>query len=405
MPVIEAFIRTWGRRKVAREDNYPAGESTASAASLGTTGPIAAIRRSPLAPWGEMARARGSARKRLITRTFAQRQPPTNRNQSTTALKCATLPLIALLLAAATAHAETPAPTPKSSQQPTSPQALLELGKRYQYGVGAPQDLDRAIQLFCQAADLGNTDAAYQLGWIYSTGRAGKVDEILAAQWFRAAAAKNERAKEHMHRLGADNIALPAGTACVMREAMVARAIPRTTKATETASAKNAPSPAIAVHEVGRRDIEALIRTLAPSYRLDPELVLAMVEVESNFNPRAVSSKNAQGLMQLVPETAQRFGVHNVWDPVDNLRGGMSYMRWLLDYFNGDLTLALAGYNAGEKAVDRYGGIPPFAETQNYVEQVTGKLGAKTKAAGPVFRSAPAPRVGTSDIQVGDSSS
>ena len=309
-------------------------------------------------------------------------------------------PLALLLLFAASAiYAETTPPQPKSPAQAASPQALLELGKRYQYGIGAPQNLDRAIQLFCQAADLGYADAAYQLGWIYSTGRAGKVDEILAAQWFKAAAtAKNERANEQIRRLGAESVELPQGTECVMREAMVARTIPRPANGTETASTKPAATPAVVVREVGKRDIEALIRTLAPSYRLDPELVLAMVAVESNFNPSAKSSKNAQGLMQLIPETAERFGVHNVWDPVDNLRGGMSYMRWLLDYFKGDLTLALAGYNAGEKAVDRYGGIPPYAETQSYVKQVTRKLGPKVQTA-PVIRSAPTPRRGISGLQ------
>ena len=225
------------------------------------------------------------------------------------------------------------------------------------------------------------------------------MDEILAAQWFKAAAAaKNERANEQLGRLGAENAEIPQGTECVMREAMVARTIPRPANGTETASTKPAATPAVVVREVGKRDIEALIRTLAPSYRLDPELVLAMVAVESNFNPSAKSSKNAQGLMQLIPETAERFGVHNVWDPVDNLRGGMSYMRWLLDYFKGDLTLALAGYNAGEKAVDRHGGIPPYAETKNYVKQVTAKFGSKAKA-GPVIRSAPTARRRTFDLQ------
>ncbi len=108
--------------------------------------------------------------------------------------------------------------------------------------------------------------------------------------------------------------------------------------------------------------------------------------------------------MQLIPETAERFGVHNVWDPVDNLRGGMSYMRWLLDYFKGDLTLALAGYNAGEKAVDRHGGIPPYAETKNYVKQVTAKFGSKAKT-GPVIRSVPTVGRGISDLQTDNSPS
>ncbi len=102
--------------------------------------------------------------------------------------------------------------------------------------------------------------------------------------------------------------------------------------------------------------------------------MLAVVQVESNFDPNARSPKNAQGLMQLIPETAERFGVGDVWDPEQNLRGGMAYLRWLLDNFDGDVKLALAGYNAGEGAVQRHGGIPPFAETQDYVQRISGML-------------------------------
>jgi soluble lytic murein transglycosylase-like protein len=117
-----------------------------------------------------------------------------------------------------------------------------------------------------------------------------------------------------------------------------------------------------------------MVRTLAPEFRLDPALVLAVVQVESNFNANAQSPKNAQGLMQLIPETAERFGVRDVWDPEENLRGGMAYLRWLLDHFKGDVKLALAGYNAGEGAVQRHQGVPPFAETQDYVRRITGLI-------------------------------
>ena len=117
-----------------------------------------------------------------------------------------------------------------------------------------------------------------------------------------------------------------------------------------------------------------LVRALAPEFGLDPQLVMAVVQVESNFDPEARSPKNAQGLMQLIPETAKRFGVEDVWDPEQNLRGGMLYLRWLLDNFKGDTKLALAGYNAGEGAVQLHGGIPPFEETRDYVRRVTDLL-------------------------------
>jgi soluble lytic murein transglycosylase-like protein len=118
-----------------------------------------------------------------------------------------------------------------------------------------------------------------------------------------------------------------------------------------------------------------LVRELAPEYRLEPNLVLAVVEAESDFNPAALSVADARGLMQLLPQTADRFGVTNIWDPEENLRGGMAYLRWLLDYFDGDIELALAGYHAGEQAVVRHGGIPPYDETRAYVDRIAARLG------------------------------
>jgi len=114
---------------------------------------------------------------------------------------------------------------------------------------------------------------------------------------------------------------------------------------------------------------------------LDPALLAAVAKVESNFDPFAVSSKGACGLLQLLPETAERFGVGDVFDAGENARGGARYLRWLLDRFDGNVELALAGYNAGEGAVDRHGGIPPYRETRSYVARVLGRAG----------RAAPAP--------------
>jgi len=127
----------------------------------------------------------------------------------------------------------------------------------------------------------------------------------------------------------------------------------------------------------GQKQITSLVHKLAPQYALDPKLVLAVIETESNFNPKALSPKKAQGLMQLIPDTAQRFGVTDPWNPEQNLHGGMAYLRWLLDHFDGNVKLALAGYNAGEKAVERHGGIPPYAETQSYVTRILERVGAK----------------------------
>jgi soluble lytic murein transglycosylase-like protein len=126
-----------------------------------------------------------------------------------------------------------------------------------------------------------------------------------------------------------------------------------------------------------------LVRTLAPKYDVSPRLALAIVAVESNFEPYARSPKDARGLMQLIPGTAARFSVKNAYDPADNVRGGLSYLRWLLAYYRGEVELAAAAYNAGEGAVDRHRGVPPYAETRDYVKKIRRLYGAEAHPYNP----------------------
>lgn len=112
------------------------------------------------------------------------------------------------------------------------------------------------------------------------------------------------------------------------------------------------------------------ITAAAREFGVEESIVRAVIHAESAYNPLALSRAGAQGLMQLMPDTARRFGVSDTYDATQNIRGGVHYLSWLLKRFNGDLTLAAAGYNAGEGAVDRYGGVPPYSETQRYVKRV-----------------------------------
>ena len=131
-----------------------------------------------------------------------------------------------------------------------------------------------------------------------------------------------------------------------------------------------------------REQFEPLVREYAARHALRPDLVRAVIQVESGFNPRARSPKGAMGLMQLMPDTARELGVLDPYDPAENIRGGTKYLRQLLDRFDGDEELALAAYNAGPGAVDRYGRqIPPYRETRDYVRKV-GSVDGRT-AAGP----------------------
>ncbi len=122
------------------------------------------------------------------------------------------------------------------------------------------------------------------------------------------------------------------------------------------------------------------ISRAAKQYGVDEAVVRAIIHAESAFNPNALSRVGAQGLMQLMPATAQRFGVGNPFDAGQNIQGGVQYLAWLLKRFNGDLTLAAAGYNAGEGAVDKYKGVPPYSETQRYVQRV-GVLAARYRSS------------------------
>ena len=125
----------------------------------------------------------------------------------------------------------------------------------------------------------------------------------------------------------------------------------------------------------GDHDLDLIIFRAGKEYGVDPRLLHSVIWQESKYKVKARSHANAQGLMQMIPATARRFGCADVHDPAANVQAGTRYLRFLLKRFNGNVSLALAGYNAGEGAVDKYDGVPPYNETQNYVRIITGRYG------------------------------
>lgn len=172
-----------------------------------------------------------------------------------------------------------------------------------------------------------------------------------------------------------------AGTpfAAMVQSALAGQGIAPVAEATgidagASAAATNAPAM------VPPQEIDKLVNANAATWNVDPNLIKAIIANESGFNANATSGVGAQGLMQLMPGTASGLGVSNAYDPAQNVWGGSKYIKGLLDRFNGDTRLAIAAYNAGPGAVEKYGGVPPYAETQNYVQNVLASY-EKYKAA------------------------
>lgn len=232
----------------------------------------------------------------------------------------------------------------------------------YEHGEGIERDQAMARKYYCEAARLGDSEALFSLGWMYANGRGIERDDGQAAYLFRTAA---QSGHEHARRMAAHL----AGQEGVEPECLRQNAIQEVSQDAPVSVERDPLIPKKILELVGR---------LAPEYSVQPRLALAVMKAESGFDPKAVSPKSAQGLMQLVPDTAKRFNVRNPFDPEQNIRGGLAYLRWLLTYFRGHVPFVLAGYNAGEGAVDRYRGVPPYLETRNYVKRVLALYGKES---------------------------
>lgn len=240
---------------------------------------------------------------------------------------------------------------------------LVEMAFKFKNIQGSARDYAEVAEKYCSAAQAGDADAQYALGWMYANGRGVPVDHSIAAQLYTKAAEQNHaRAIESLAELPgtASKSALPA---CMFPKPPVI-----TVTKNEIEQKTISDKTAALFYSQGR--ILKLVDKLAPRYMIDTNLAMAFIAVESGFNAQATSPKNAQGLMQLIPETAERFGVKNAYKAEENIKGGLAYLQWLLAYFKGDVELVAAAYNSGERAVDKYKGVPPYAETRIYVKKI-----------------------------------
>lgn len=259
---------------------------------------------------------------------------------------------------------------PEWSDEPPVMSRLLEQAYAAQQGLRLTQAADH----YCRAARLGSVDAQYRLGRLFMESPETEQQAQGRASVALAAQRGHERALQVLERLLDD----PHWRDLPPRDVPSCQL---TGAASELVQRPLEPEiPEAVPHEVVERYVLALpldkrrhaqlIQRLALRFEVDPRLALAIARAESNFDANAVSPKNAQGLMQLIPDTAERFGVRNIRDPEQNVRGGLAYLRWLLSRFDHNVALASAAYNAGEGAVDRHGGVPPYRETQDYVQRI-----------------------------------
>ncbi|WP_293934835.1 transglycosylase SLT domain-containing protein [Iodobacter sp.] len=241
------------------------------------------------------------------------------------------------------------APVPNMGEAPVWVDSLAAAAKL------EPIDAWEAAALYCAAARNGSTEAQYMLGMLYAFGEGVPENRKMAATLFSSAAGQGHvRAQMMLEtiRLGASQLP-PCILADVKPEKM-----------------PEIVQPALPTLSANQQKIARIVRQIALWHDVDPNFALSIARVESQLNPQALSLKSAQGVMQLIPETAERFNVRDAFNASQNIKGGVRYLRWLLDRYQGNVKLVAASYNAGEKAVDRYHGVPPYPETQQYVAKV-----------------------------------
>ena len=253
--------------------------------------------------------------------------------------------------------------------EPPRVMAALEQGNAAERGKGIRKNYALAIALYCDAGTMGSPEGFFRIGRILATGPSYLRNKRKANAYLALASRLGHRDAIKHYDNSAGNA--DVGDDCANYYAW-------------TDKEPFDMDSYVANLSAQKRKVAALIRKMAPKYGVDANFALGIALAESNLNSSAVSPKNAQGVMQLIPSTQERFGIKNAFDPRQNVHGGLTYLRWLQKRFVGNRMFVAAAYNAGEGKVDKYGGIPPYAETQQYVRRVlyfAGK-GAATNIKG-----------------------